>query len=142
MPEGGVVAGADHRRTGAVNKAVEVVAHAAHVAKVGAHGLMVVIRGCCPVVHRRRRAITLHILASCAENLLAVIWYITVLLRASPARRPVLRTASRVPELIGFKEFWRCWQTYYAAGNTSPSKDDDVTLMVGGYPRCTASSTA
>lgn len=114
--------------TGAVNTA-QAVAHAAHAARVGAKGLMVI-----PRVLSRGPSITAQrahfkaILAA-APDLPAVIYN-------SPyygfATRADLFFALRAehPNLIGFKEFGGAADMRYAAENIT-SRDDDVALMVG-----------
>jgi len=114
--------------TGAVNTA-KAVAHAAHAAKVGAQGLMVI-----PRVLSRGPSITAQrqhfkaILAA-APDLPAVIYN-------SPyygfATRADLFFALRAehPNLVGFKEFGGKEDMRYAAEFIT-SRDDGVTLMVG-----------
>lgn len=114
--------------TGAVNTA-SAVAHAAHAAKVGAQGLMVIPR----VLSRgpsltAQRAHFKAILAA-APELPAVIYN-------SPyygfATRADLFFALRAehPNLVGFKEFGGPADLRYAA-ETITSQDDDVSLMIG-----------
>ncbi|WP_151718978.1 dihydrodipicolinate synthase family protein [Gemmobacter serpentinus] len=114
--------------TGAVNTKIAV-EHAAHAAKVGAQGLMVI-----PRVLSRGNVIAAQknhfkaILAA-APNLPAVIYN-------SPyygfATRADLFFALRAehPNLIGFKEFGGNADLSYAAEHIT-SKDDSVTLMIG-----------
>lgn len=128
--------------TGAVNTKMAV-AHAAHAAKVGAKGLMVI-----PRVLSRGSSLTAQrhhfsaVLAA-APDLPAVIYN-------SPyygfATRADLFFALRAehPNLIGFKEFGGAADMRYAAENIT-SQDDDVTLMIGvdttvfhGYVNCGA----
>ena len=128
--------------TGAVNTKMAV-AHAAHAAKVGAKGLMVIprvlSRGSSPDAQRKHFAAIL----SAAPDLPAVIYN-------SPyygfATRADLFFALRDehPNLIGFKEFGGADDLRYAAENIT-SKDDDITLMIGvdttvfhGYVNCGA----
>lgn len=128
--------------TGAVNSNIAA-AHAAHAAKVGAKGLMVIPR----VLSRgasatAQRAHFKQILAA-APDLPAVIYN-------SPyygfATRADLFFALRAehPNLIGFKEFGGAADLRYAAEHIT-SQDDDVTLMIGvdttvyhGYVNCGA----
>ena len=128
--------------TGAVNTA-SAVAHAAHAARVGAKGLMVIPR----VLSRgsvvaAQKAHFKAILAA-APELPAVIYN-------SPyygfATRADLFFALRAehPNLIGFKEFGGPDDLSYAAEHIT-SQDADVTLMVGvdtavfhGYVNCGA----
>ncbi|QXH34602.1 dihydrodipicolinate synthase family protein [Pseudomonas muyukensis] len=128
--------------TGAVNTR-EAVSHAAHAAKVGAAGLMVI-----PRVLSRGASLTAQkhhfsaILAA-APKLPAVIYN-------SPyygfATRAELFFALRreYPNLIGFKEFGGGADLRYAAEHIT-SQDDAVTLMVGvdtqvvhGFVNCNA----
>lgn len=114
--------------TGAVNTA-SAVAHAAHAAKIGAQGLMVI-----PRVLSRGSSISAQrhhfkAILSAAPELPAVIYN-------SPyygfATRADLFFALRADHknLIGFKEFGGAADLRYAAENIT-SKDDSVTLMVG-----------
>tara|TARA_R100001129_G_scaffold181187_2_gene160131 strand:- start:1489 stop:2430 length:942 start_codon:yes stop_codon:yes gene_type:complete len=114
--------------TGAVNTA-SAVAHAAHAAKVGAKGLMVIprvlSRGSSPAAQKAH----FKAILSAAPELPAVIYN-------SPyygfATRADLFFALRAehPNLIGFKEFGGAADLRYAAENIT-SRDDSVTLMVG-----------
>lgn len=114
--------------TGAVNTK-QAVAHAAHAAKVGAHGLMVIprvlSRGTSPSAQRAH----FKAILAAAEDLPAVIYN-------SPyygfATRADLFFSLRAehPNLIGFKEFGGAADLRYAAENIT-SQDDGVTLMVG-----------
>jgi len=114
--------------TGAVNTA-SAVAHAAHAAKVGAKGLMVIprvlSRGSSPAAQKAH----FKAILSAAPELPAVIYN-------SPyygfATRADLFFALRAehPNLIGFKEFGGAADLRYAAENIT-SRDDTVTLMVG-----------
>ncbi|UWQ14292.1 dihydrodipicolinate synthase family protein [Aliiroseovarius sp. M344] len=128
--------------TGAVNTKMAV-AHAAHAAKVGAKGLMVIprvlSRGSSLAAQRQHFAAIL----SAAPDLPAVIYN-------SPyygfATRADLFFALRAehPNLVGFKEFGGAADMRYAAENIT-SMDEDVTLMIGvdtavfhGYVNCGA----
>lgn len=129
--------------TGAVNTAVAV-AHAAHAARVGAHGLMVI-----PRVLSRGPSITAQrhhfkaILAA-APDLPAVIYnspYYGFATRADL----FFQLRSEHPNLIGFKEFGGKEAMRYAAEHIT-SGDADVTLMIGvdtgvvhGFVDCGAS---
>ena len=114
--------------TGAVNTA-SAVAHAAHAAKVGAKGLMVIprvlSRGSSPAAQKAH----FKEILSAAPELPSVIYN-------SPyygfATRADLFFALRAehPNLIGFKEFGGAADLRYAAENIT-SRDDSVTLMVG-----------
>ncbi|MHA7775425.1 dihydrodipicolinate synthase family protein [Roseibium sp. M-1] len=114
--------------TGAVNTK-SAVAHAAHAAKVGAHGLMVIprvlSRGISTIAQRHHFSAILK----AAPNLPAVIYnspYYGFATRADL----FFDLRSEFPNLIGFKEFGGLNDLRYAAENIT-SQDDDVTLMVG-----------
>jgi 4-hydroxy-tetrahydrodipicolinate synthase len=128
--------------TGAVNSR-EAVAHAAHAAKVGAQGLMVIPR----VLSRGASAVAqkahFKAILDAAPQLPAVIY-----------NSPYYGFATRAdlffdlrrehPNLIGFKEFGGGADLRYAAEFIT-SKDDDVNLMVGvdtqvvhGFVNCNA----
>lgn len=129
--------------TGAVNTH-EAVSHAAHAAKVGAHGLMVIprvmSRGASPAAQKAHFAAILE----AAPNLPAVIYnspYYGFATRADL----FFELREQFPNLIGFKEFGGAADMRYAAENIT-SKDDDVILMVGvdtqvvhGFVNCNAS---
>ncbi|TWC62395.1 dihydrodipicolinate synthase family protein [Herbaspirillum sp. SJZ099] len=114
--------------TGAVNSK-EAVSHAAHAAKVGAHGLMVIPR----VLSRGASVAAQHnhfaaILAA-APDLPAVIYnspYYGFATRADL----FFQLRAQFPNLIGFKEFGGAEDMRYAAENIT-SQDDNVTLMAG-----------
>ena len=131
--------------TGAVNTR-SAVAHAAHAAKVGARGLMVIprvlSRGPSPAAQKAH----FKAILSAAPDLPAVIYN-------SPyygfATRADLFFALRQehPNLVGFKEFGGHADLRYAAENIT-SRDASVTLMVGvdtgvyhGYVNCGATGT-
>ncbi|NBF06194.1 dihydrodipicolinate synthase family protein [Pseudomonas sp. Fl5BN2] len=114
--------------TGAVNSK-EAISHAAHAAKVGAHGLMVI-----PRVLSRGTSLTAqkaHFAAilEAAPNLPAVIYN-------SPhygfATRADLffELRRQYPSLIGFKEFGGAVDMRYAAEHIT-SQDENVILMAG-----------
>ncbi|MDZ3993489.1 4-hydroxy-tetrahydrodipicolinate synthase [Pseudomonas sp. Teo4] len=128
--------------TGAVNTR-EAVSHAAHAAKVGAAGLMVIPR-----------------VLSRGASLIAQKHHFSAILQAAPKlpaviyNSPYYGFATRAdlffelrreyPNLIGFKEFGGGADLRYAAEHIT-SKDDDVTLMVGvdtqvvhGFVNCNA----
>ncbi|AXM98370.1 dihydrodipicolinate synthase family protein [Pseudomonas plecoglossicida] len=128
--------------TGAVNTR-EAVAHAAHAAKVGAAGLMVIPR-----------------VLSRGASLIAQKHHFSAILAAAPKlpaviyNSPYYGFATRAdlffelrreyPNLIGFKEFGGGADLRYAAEHIT-SQDDDVTLMVGvdtqvvhGFVNCNA----
>ncbi|MCK0767526.1 dihydrodipicolinate synthase family protein [Chromohalobacter canadensis] len=114
--------------TGAVNSR-EAVSHAAHAAKVGAHGLMVIPRVLSRGTSATAQKAHFSAILDAAPNLPAVIYN-------SPhygfATRADLFFELRAqhPNLIGFKEFGGADDLRYAAEHIT-SQDDDVTLMVG-----------
>ena len=114
--------------TGAVNSR-EAISHAAHAAKVGAHGLMVIPR----VLSRGASAIAqkahFSAILEAAPALPAVIYnspYYGFATRADL----FFELRAKYPNLIGFKEFGGAADMRYAAENIT-SQDDNVTLMVG-----------
>lgn len=114
--------------TGAVNSK-EAVSHAAHAAKVGAGGLMVIprvlSRGASPAAQKAHFAAILE----AAPNLPAVIYnspYYGFATRADL----FFDLRAKYPNLIGFKEFGGAADMRYAAEFIT-SQDDDVTLMAG-----------
>lgn len=131
--------------TGAVNSK-EAVAHAAHAAKVGAHGLMVIPR----VMSRGASAIAqkahFSAILEAAPQLPAVIYnspYYGFATRADL----FFELRSKYANLIGFKEFGGAIDLRYAAEHIT-SKDDDITLMVGvdtqvfhGFVNCGATGS-
>jgi len=114
--------------TGAINSA-SAVALAAHAAKVGAQGLMVIPRVLSRGTSANAQAAHFKAILSAAPDLPAVIYN-------SPyygfATRAELFFALRKdhPNLIGFKEFGGSADLRYAAEYIT-SADDSVTLMVG-----------
>jgi dihydrodipicolinate synthase/N-acetylneuraminate lyase len=114
--------------TGAINSA-SAVALAAHAAKVGAQGLMVIPRVLSRGTSASAQAAHFKAILSAAPDLPAVIYN-------SPyygfATRADLFFALRKdhPNLIGFKEFGGSADLRYAAEYIT-SADDSVTLMVG-----------
>jgi len=114
--------------TGAINSA-SAVAHAAHAAKVGAQGLMVIPRVLSRGTSASAQEAHFKAILSAAPDLPAVIYN-------SPyygfATRADLFFALRKdhPNLIGFKEFGGAADLRYAAEYIT-SADDSVTLMVG-----------
>ncbi|WP_194790183.1 dihydrodipicolinate synthase family protein [Pseudomonas sp. UFMG81] len=128
--------------TGAVNTR-EAVSHAAHAAKVGAAGLMVIprvlSRGASLIAQKHHFAAIL----AAAPKLPAVIYnspYYGFATRADL----FFELRREYPNLIGFKEFGGGADLRYAAEHIT-SKDDDVTLMVGvdtqvvhGFVNCNA----
>ncbi|KRP56452.1 dihydrodipicolinate synthase family protein [Pseudomonas trivialis] len=128
--------------TGAVNSR-EAVAHAAHAAKVGAHGLMVIprvlSRGASATAQKAHFAAILN----AAPNLPAVIYNSPYYGFATRAEL-FFELRRQHPNLIGFKEFGGAADLRYAAENIT-SQDDNVTLMVGvdtqvvhGFVNCNA----
>ena len=114
--------------TGAVNSK-EAVAHAAHAARVGAHGLMVIPR----VMSRGASAIAqkahFSAILEAAPQLPAVIYnspYYGFATRADL----FFELRAKYANLIGFKEFGGGADLRYAAEHIT-SQDDAVTLMVG-----------
>ncbi|WP_277809905.1 dihydrodipicolinate synthase family protein [Chromohalobacter canadensis] len=114
--------------TGAVNSK-EAVSHAAHAAKVGAHGLMAIPRVLSRGTSATAQKAHFSAILDAAPNLPAVIYN-------SPhygfATRADLFFELRAqhPNLIGFKEFGGADDLRYAAEHIT-SQDRDVTLMVG-----------
>ncbi|WP_338486855.1 dihydrodipicolinate synthase family protein [Pseudomonas trivialis] len=128
--------------TGAVNSH-EAVAHAAHAAKVGAHGLMVIprvlSRGASATAQKAHFAAILN----AAPNLPAVIYNSPYYGFATRAEL-FFELRRQHPNLIGFKEFGGAADLRYAAENIT-SQDNNVTLMVGvdtqvvhGFVNCNA----
>jgi len=114
--------------TGAVNSR-EAVSHAAHAAKVGAHGLMVIPRVLSRGSSATAQKAHFSAILAAAPQLPAVIYnspYYGFATRADLFFE--LRAAH--PNLIGFKEFGGAADLRYAAENIT-SQDEDVTLMVG-----------
>lgn len=114
--------------TGAVNTR-SAAAHAAHAAKVGARGLMVIPRVMSRGSSAEAQRHHFKAVLSAAPNIPAVIYN-------SPyygfATRADLFFALRAehPNLIGFKEFGGFDDLRYAAENIT-SRDENVTLMIG-----------
>lgn len=114
--------------TGAVNSQ-EAVSHAAHAAKVGAHGLMVIPRVLSRGTSVAAQKAHFSAILEAAPNLPAVIYnspYYGFATRADLFFE--LRTQH--PNLIGFKEFGGAEDLRYAAENIT-SLDETITLMVG-----------
>ncbi|WP_374415641.1 dihydrodipicolinate synthase family protein [Ectopseudomonas oleovorans] len=114
--------------TGAVNSR-EAVSHAAHAAKVGAQGLMVIprvlSRGTSVTAQRHHFAAILK----AAPNLPAVIYNSPHYGFATQADL-FFSLRNEFPNLIGFKEFGGAAGLRYAAEYIT-SKDESVTLMAG-----------
>ncbi|MDE1164937.1 MAG: dihydrodipicolinate synthase family protein [Pseudomonas sp.] len=128
--------------TGAVNTR-EAVAHAAHAAEVGAHGLMVIprvlSRGASPAAQKAHFGAVLN----AAPQLPAVIYNSPYYGFATRAEL-FFELRREHPNLVGFKEFGGAADLRYAAENIT-SQDDAVTLMVGvdtqvvhGFVNCNA----
>ena len=128
--------------TGAVNSR-EAVAHAAHAANVGAHGLMVIPRVLSRGASATAQKAHFSAILNAAPNLPAVIYnspYYGFATRADL----FFELRREFPNLIGFKEFGGAADLRYAAEFIT-SKDDAVTLMVGvdtqvvhGFVNCNA----
>ncbi|MDC7827612.1 dihydrodipicolinate synthase family protein [Pseudomonas sp. BLCC-B13] len=114
--------------TGAVNSR-EAVSHAAHAAKVGAHGLMVIprvlSRGASPAAQEAHFAAILE----AAPQLPAVIYNSPYYGFATRAEL-FFKLRRQYPNLIGFKEFGGAADMRYAAEHIT-SQDDQVILMAG-----------
>ena len=114
--------------TGAVNSR-EAVSHAAHAAKVGAHGLMVIprvlSRGASPAAQEAHFAAILE----AAPQLPAVIYNSPYYGFATRAEL-FFKLRRQYPNLIGFKEFGGATDMRYAAEHIT-SQDDQVILMAG-----------
>ncbi|MFD2642956.1 dihydrodipicolinate synthase family protein [Pseudomonas japonica] len=114
--------------TGAVNSR-EAVSHAAHAAKVGAHGLMVIprvlSRGASPAAQEAHFAAILE----AAPNLPAVIYNSPYYGFATRAEL-FFKLRRKYSNLIGFKEFGGAADMRYAAEHIT-SQDDEVILMAG-----------
>ena len=114
--------------TGAVNSR-EAVSHAAHAAKVGAHGLMVIPRVLSRGASLAAQEAHFAAILEAAPQLPAVIYN-------SPhygfATRADLffKLRHKYPNLIGFKEFGGAAAMSYAAEHIT-SQDDQVILMAG-----------
>ncbi|QLC73886.1 dihydrodipicolinate synthase family protein [Pseudomonas sp. LPB0260] len=114
--------------TGAVNSR-EAVSHAAHAAKVGAHGLMVIprvlSRGASPAAQEAHFSAILE----AAPQLPAVIYNSPYYGFATRAEL-FFKLRRQYPNLIGFKEFGGAADMRYAAEHIT-SQDDEVILMAG-----------
>lgn len=131
--------------TGAVNTR-EAVSHAAHAARVGAHGLMVIPRLLSRAASPAAQKAHFSAVLQAAPELPSVIYnspYYSFSTRADLFFE--LRGQHR--NLIGFKEFGGAADMRYAAEHIT-SRDDDVILMAGvdtqvfhGYVNCNATGT-
>jgi 4-hydroxy-tetrahydrodipicolinate synthase len=105
------------------------VSHAAHAAKVGAHGLMVIprvlSRGASPAAQEAHFAAILE----AAPTLPAVIYNSPYYGFATRAEL-FFKLRRQYPNLIGFKEFGGAADMRYAAEHIT-SQDEDVILMAG-----------
>ncbi|OLU24748.1 dihydrodipicolinate synthase family protein [Pseudomonas sp. PA15(2017)] len=114
--------------TGAVNSR-EAVSHAAHAAKVGAHGLMVIprvlSRGASPAAQEAHFSAILD----AAPNLPAVIYNSPYYGFATRAEL-FFKLRRKYSNLIGFKEFGGAADMRYAAEHIT-SQDENVILMAG-----------
>jgi 1-pyrroline-4-hydroxy-2-carboxylate deaminase len=114
--------------TGAVNSK-EAVSHAAHAAKVGAGGLMVIPRVLSRGSSATAQKAHFSAILEAAPNLPAVIYnspYYGFATRADL----FFELRAKYPNLIGFKEFGGAADMRYAAEHIT-SQDDQVTLMAG-----------
>ncbi|MBV4455474.1 MULTISPECIES: dihydrodipicolinate synthase family protein [Pseudomonas] len=128
--------------TGAVNSR-EAIAHAAHAAEVGAHGLMVIPRVLSRGASATAQKAHFSAILKAAPNLPAVIYnspYYGFATRADL----FFELRREHPNLVGFKEFGGGADLRYAAEHIT-SQDDSVTLMVGvdtqvvhGFVNCNA----
>lgn len=131
--------------TGAVNTR-EAVSHAAHAARVGAHGLMVIPRLLSRAASPAAQKAHFSAVLQTAPELPSVIYnspYYSFSTRADLFFE--LRGQHR--NLIGFKEFGGAADMRYAAEHIT-CRDDDVILMAGvdtqvfhGYVNCNATGT-
>jgi 4-hydroxy-tetrahydrodipicolinate synthase len=129
--------------TGAVNTR-EAVSHAAHAARVGADGLMVIPRVLSRGASLAAQKSHFADILKAAAGLPSVIYnspYYGFATRADL----FFELRREYPNLIGFKEFGGAADMRYAAENIT-SQDDDVILMVGvdtqvvhGFVNCNAS---
>lgn len=114
--------------TGAVNSK-EAISHAAHAARVGAQGLMVIPRVLSRGTSVAAQKAHFSAILQAAPDLPAVIYnspYYGFATRADL----FFELRDQHPNLIGFKEFGGADDLRYAAENIT-SQDDKVTLMVG-----------
>lgn len=128
--------------TGAVNSR-EAVSHAAHAAKVGAQGLMVIPRVLSRGASAAAQKAHFAAILKAAPNLPAVIYNSPYYGFATRAEL-FFELRSEHPNLIGFKEFGGGADLRYAAEYIT-SHDDNVSLMVGvdtqvvhGFVNCNA----
>jgi dihydrodipicolinate synthase/N-acetylneuraminate lyase len=131
--------------TGAVNSR-EAVAHAAHAAKVGAQGLMVIPRLLSRAVSQAAQKNHFKAILEAAPKLPAVIYNSPHYGFATRAEL-FFELRSAHPNLIGFKEFGGAEPLRYAAEHIT-SQAPDITLMVGvdtqvvhGFVNCNATGS-
>lgn len=128
--------------TGAINSR-EAVSHAAHAARVGAHGLMVIPRVLSRGASAAAQRAHFSAILSAAPQLPAVIYNSPYYGFATRAEL-FFELRRNFPNLVGFKEFGGAADMRYAAEHIT-SQDDNVTLMVGvdtqvvhGFVNCNA----
>ena len=124
--------------TGAVNSRAAV-AHAAHAARVGAHGLMVIPRVLSRGASLVAQEAHFSAILDAAPQLPAVIYnspYYGFATRADL----FFKLRGKHPNLIGFKEFGGAQDMRYAAEFIT-SQDDEVILMAGSIPRSLMASS-
>ncbi len=114
--------------TGAVNSR-EAVSHAAHAAKVGAHGLMVIPRVLSRGASLAAQEAHFAAILEAAPQLPAVIYNSPHYGFATRADL-IFKLRHKYPNLIGCKEFGGAAAMSYAAEHIT-SQDDDVILMAG-----------
>ena len=114
--------------TGAVNSR-EAVSHAAHAAKVGAHGLMVIPRVLSRGASLAAQEAHFAAILEAAPQLPAVIYNSPYYGFATRAEL-FFKLRRQYPNLIGFKEFGGAADMRYAAEHIT-SQDDQVILMAG-----------
>jgi 4-hydroxy-tetrahydrodipicolinate synthase len=114
--------------TGAVNSR-EAVSHAAHAARVGAHGLMVIprvlSRGTSPAAQEAHFSAILE-----AAPTLPVVIYNSPYYGFATRADLFFKLRRKYPNLVGFKEFGGAADMRYAAEHIT-SEDDEVILMAG-----------
>ncbi len=114
--------------TGAVNSR-EAVSHAAHAAKVGASGLMVIprvlSRGASPAAQKAHFSAILE-----AAPALPCVIYNSPYYGFATRADLFFELRAKYPNLIGFKEFGGAADMRYAAEHIT-SQDENVTLMAG-----------
>lgn len=128
--------------TGAINSR-EAISHAAHAARVGAHGLMVIPRVLSRGASAAAQKAHFSAILSAAPQLPAVIYNSPYYGFATRAEL-FFELRRTYPNLIGFKEFGGAADLRYAAEHIT-SKDENVSLMVGvdtqvvhGFVNCNA----